>query len=46
MFKITSDTDIRESLDSLLNENNVHVLTLEYEKEDMYDIFEEYYQVA
>lgn len=46
VFKITSDTDIRESLDSMMNENNVPVLTLEYEKEDLYDIFEKYYQVA
>lgn len=46
IFKITSETDIRESLGSMLNENHVPVLTLEYEKEDLYDIFEKYYQVA
>lgn len=46
VFKITSETDIRESLVSILNENHVPVLTLEYEKEDLYDIFEKYYQVA
>ena len=46
VFKITSDTDIRESLYSMLNKNNVPVLTLECEKEDLYDIFEKYYQVA
>jgi ABC-2 type transport system ATP-binding protein len=46
VFKITSETDIRESLVSILNENHVPVLTLEHEKEDLYDIFEKYYQVA
>lgn len=46
VFKITSETDIRESLVSILNENHVPVLTLEYEKENLYDIFEKYYQVA
>ncbi|MCO5382010.1 MAG: ABC transporter ATP-binding protein [Methanosarcina barkeri] len=46
VFKITSETNIRESLVSILNENHVPVLTLEYEKEDLYDIFEKYYQVA
>lgn len=46
VFKITSEIDIRESLVSILNENHVPVLTLEYEKEDLYDIFEKYYQVA
>ena len=46
VFKIISETDIREYLLSILNENHVPVLTLEYEKEDLYDIFEKYYQVA
>lgn len=46
IFKITSDADIRELLGSIMNENHVPVLTLEYEKEDLYDIFEKYYQVA
>ncbi|MHC1756503.1 MAG: ABC transporter ATP-binding protein [Methanosarcina sp.] len=46
VFKITSDTDIRESLDSIMNENRVPVLTLGYEKENLYDILEKYYQVA
>ncbi|MDW5549021.1 ABC transporter ATP-binding protein [Methanosarcina sp.] len=46
VFKIISETDIREYLLSILNESHVPVLTLEYEKEDLYDIFEKYYQVA
>lgn len=46
VFKIISETDIREYLLSILNESHVPVLTLDYEKEDLYDIFEKYYQVA
>lgn len=46
VFKIISETDIREYLLSILNESHVPVLTLEYEKEDLYDIFEKYCQVA
>ncbi len=46
LFKIISETDIREYLLSILNESHVPVLTIEYEKEDLYDIFEKYYQVA
>ncbi|HII91037.1 MAG TPA: ABC transporter ATP-binding protein [Methanosarcina sp.] len=46
VFKIIAETDIREYLLSILNENHVPVLTLEYEKEDLYYIFEKYYQVA
>jgi ABC-2 type transport system ATP-binding protein len=46
VFKIISETDIREYLLSILNESHVPVLTLDYEKEDLYGIFEKYYQVA
>lgn len=46
IFRISSDKDIRDYIGSKMNESNVTILTLVYEKENLYDIFEKYYQVA
>lgn len=45
IFRISSDYDIRDSIGSELYKNEVAILTLGYETEDIYDVFNKYYQV-
>ncbi|NPE27828.1 ABC transporter ATP-binding protein [Methanococcoides sp. SA1] len=45
VFKITAEDDIREQVSSELSKNNIIILSLKYEKENLFDIFEKYYQV-
>ncbi|AKB84916.1 ABC transporter ATP-binding protein [Methanococcoides methylutens] len=45
IFRITSEEDVRERISSELNSRGVIILSLRYETEDLFDIFEKYYQV-
>ncbi len=45
VFKIVSDKDVRESISSILTENRITILSLGYEKEDQFEVFDKYYQV-
>lgn len=46
IFKITSDNDIRDLIDSELYKNQITVLSLAYETKNIYDVFEKYYRVV
>lgn len=46
IFRITSDNDIRDLIDSELYKNQIAVLSLGYEAKDLYDVFEKYYRVV
>lgn len=45
-FRISSDYDIRDSIGSELCKNQVEILALGYENENIYDVFDKYYQVV
>jgi ABC-2 type transport system ATP-binding protein len=45
LFRISSDADLRESIGFELYKNQIGVLTLGYETENIYDVFDKYYQV-
>lgn len=46
IFRITSDNDIGDLIDSELYKNQIAVLSLGYETKDLYDVFEKYYRVV
>jgi ABC-2 type transport system ATP-binding protein len=46
IFRISSDYDIRDTIGSELYKNQIPILTLGYETEDIYDVFDKYYQVV
>ncbi|UGV41203.1 ABC transporter ATP-binding protein [Methanococcoides orientis] len=45
IFRITSEGDVRERISSELSSIGIIILNLRYETEDLFEIFEKYYQV-